>query len=312
MIHEGADRLLETLALDDHIDHAVFEKKFGPLELIRQLLLDGLFDHARSGKPDQRLRLGNDDISQHRHAGGDAAERGIGEDRDERQFGLAQLRNRGRGLGHLHQREDAFLHARAPGRSDQDDRQLQFQRPVDRAAELFPDHRPHTPAHKAEIEDTEHHTAPVDQAFADDKGIFPARLFLVGLHAISIGLGVLEGQGILGFEFSIPFFEGTEIDEQSDPLSDRDREVILALRADLVIPVDLLAVDDFPAVIALEPHPLAAFRTGRRDRFCRLLFLEPRHGCRLNAVVPYRRVALAKSVENSTGLPPMHLPTYRI
>jgi hypothetical protein len=64
-------------------------------------------------------------------------------------------------------------------------------------------------------------------------------------------------------------------------------------------------------MVALEPHSLAALRTRRMNRFCRLLFLEPRHGCRRNAAVPYQCIDLHKSVQNSTGLSPMHLPTHR-
>src|SRR5688572_30890204 len=63
---ESAQRLLELLALDNHVDHPVFQQKLGSLKLVRQLLLDGLFDHPRPGKPDQSLRFGNDDVAKHR------------------------------------------------------------------------------------------------------------------------------------------------------------------------------------------------------------------------------------------------------
>ena len=37
-----------------HVDHAVIPEIFRPLETRRQLLADGLLDHARAGKADQR------------------------------------------------------------------------------------------------------------------------------------------------------------------------------------------------------------------------------------------------------------------
>src|SRR6478609_3487246 len=87
--------------------------------------------------------------------------------------------------------------------------------------------------------------------------------------------------------------------------------MILALRAHFAIPIDLLAVDDFPAVIALEPHPLATFRARWRNRFCGLVFLEPRHRCRPTAVVCYSTNRLCKSAKNTIGLCPTHHPAHR-
>ena len=41
---ESAESLFELLALDDHIDHSVLQKKLRTLKLIRELLFDGLLD----------------------------------------------------------------------------------------------------------------------------------------------------------------------------------------------------------------------------------------------------------------------------
>jgi hypothetical protein len=56
----------------------MLQQKFRSLKLIRQLLFNGLLDHAGTGKADQRFRFGQNHIPQHGDAGGDAPERGIG------------------------------------------------------------------------------------------------------------------------------------------------------------------------------------------------------------------------------------------
>src|SRR6185436_4976268 len=54
MGNERAQCFFELFALHDHVEHAMLQQKFGPLKLIRQLLFNGLLDHAGAGKPDQR------------------------------------------------------------------------------------------------------------------------------------------------------------------------------------------------------------------------------------------------------------------
>ena len=44
--------------MDDHVHHAVFHQIFRPLEAVRQFLSDRLFNHAGSGKSDQRAGFG--------------------------------------------------------------------------------------------------------------------------------------------------------------------------------------------------------------------------------------------------------------
>ena len=55
------------------VHHAVLAQVLRALEAVRQLLADGLLDHARAGKADQRAGLGEVHVAQHRVGGGDAA-----------------------------------------------------------------------------------------------------------------------------------------------------------------------------------------------------------------------------------------------
>ena len=72
---EGAAQLT---ALDNAIDKAVRLQILRPLEVLRQLLTDGLLNHAGAGEADQRPRLGQRNISKAGEAGADAAGRRVG------------------------------------------------------------------------------------------------------------------------------------------------------------------------------------------------------------------------------------------
>jgi len=61
--NKRAEGFFELFALHDHVEHAMLQQKFGSLKLIRQLLFNGLLDHAGAGKPDQRFRFGQNHIA---------------------------------------------------------------------------------------------------------------------------------------------------------------------------------------------------------------------------------------------------------
>ena len=52
--------------MDDRVKHAVFEEKFAALEAGRKFLADRLFNDTGTGKPDQRSRFGNVQVTEHR------------------------------------------------------------------------------------------------------------------------------------------------------------------------------------------------------------------------------------------------------
>ena len=80
---ESAERFFQLLALDDHVDHAMLKKKFRPLKLIGQLLLDRLLDDTGTGEPDQRLRLRDVQVAERAERGDRAARGRIGQHADE-------------------------------------------------------------------------------------------------------------------------------------------------------------------------------------------------------------------------------------
>src|SRR5882672_23316 len=80
------DRRLHLAPIDDQVEHAFLEQELAALKSLGQLLPNRLFDDARAGETDERLRLGNVEIAEHGEARRDAAGGGVGEHREERQL----------------------------------------------------------------------------------------------------------------------------------------------------------------------------------------------------------------------------------
>ena len=100
------------------------QQELRALEAFGQLLAHRVLDHARAGEADQRLRLGDHHVAEEGEARRHAAHRRIGQHADVGQPRLGQPGQRGIGLGHLHQRQQPFLHARAAGGGEADERRL--------------------------------------------------------------------------------------------------------------------------------------------------------------------------------------------
>ncbi len=86
---ETGKRRAQIVAMHHHVDHAVLLQIFGALEAFRQLLADGLLDHARAGEADQRAGLGDMHVAEHGVGRGHAAGGRIGQHDD---VGQASLR----------------------------------------------------------------------------------------------------------------------------------------------------------------------------------------------------------------------------
>ena len=112
----GGDAVAQVAAVDDQVDRAVLEQELAALEAFGQRLAHGLLDDARAGEADQRARLGDVEVAEHRQARGHAARGRVGQHGDERQARLRHPRQHRTRLAHLQQREQAFLHARAAAR----------------------------------------------------------------------------------------------------------------------------------------------------------------------------------------------------
>ena len=80
--------LPKTWTLHNPIHKSVLLKKFCPLESFRKLLPYGLFNHTRTRKTNQRMRLCQDNVAQHGKAGRDASCGRVGKYADKQLAGL--------------------------------------------------------------------------------------------------------------------------------------------------------------------------------------------------------------------------------
>jgi hypothetical protein len=77
----------------------------------------------------------------------------------------------------------------------------------------------------------------------------------------------------------VHFVERIRVKDKVDPLAGADAEMVIAFRADIVIALDLLGVDDLAAILAFGPDPLRHLYLllfHRRDG--RFLLFKPSHG----------------------------------
>ena len=242
--------------MDDAIDEALLEHELGALKTGRQVLADGLADHACARKPDQRAGLRDDHVAERRVRGQHARHRGIGEDGDERQSLGAQAREQRGGLGHLHEREDAFLHARAAGGGDQHERAALRDGPLDRARHLLAHHRAHAPAHEEEIHDREAHRLAADGPDAGDRRVLLSGVAARGLQPLRIGhAGVPEPERISGHQAAITLRERLRIDEELEIGAGRDAEMVVAMRAGPEVLLQHALIERFAASFAFGPQP---------------------------------------------------------
>ena len=67
------------------VDHAVRQHELGRVDVVRQLLLGRLLDHARAGEGDEGAGLGHGHVGPEDIAGEHTADGGVGEDGEIRQ-----------------------------------------------------------------------------------------------------------------------------------------------------------------------------------------------------------------------------------
>src|SRR5256712_8252545 len=148
-----------------------------------------------------------------------------------------------------------MLARRAGGRED-DDRQVLVDGQLDRARELLAHHGAHAAAEVVELEDAEHGGNAADARDAGDDRLLQRGLLVRRPHAVAVALGVLEVERIARREPGLALLEGARIGEQPDALARADAERVAALRAHAPAALDLRAVHDLLAGVALDPQAL--------------------------------------------------------
>ena len=77
---DGRDLLPHLPSIDNHVQGAVLQQEFAPLESVRQRLADGLLNDTGSSKSDECLGFRDIQVSKHGQARRNAARGGVGQD----------------------------------------------------------------------------------------------------------------------------------------------------------------------------------------------------------------------------------------
>ncbi len=188
-----------SLALHDHVDHAVLEQVFGALEALAAASR-GSSARSRARRRSRSARRARRlDVAQHGEGGGDAAGGRVGQHaRCRAGPPPCTCSTAIDGARHLHQRQDALLHARAARGGDDDQRRAPAA-PRARAAATKPSPTAdaHRAAHEVEVERRDHHRAcrrcwPCATMSASCSPVLALRL----LQPVGVALAVAEPQRI--------------------------------------------------------------------------------------------------------------------
>ncbi|CAM3338581.1 hypothetical protein PANO111632_14890 [Paracoccus nototheniae] len=242
--------------MGDAVQHAMFQQIFGALESFGQLFADGLFDDPGACETDQGIRFGDVDIAQHRIAGRHPARGRMGQHDDIGDARFLEHLDRDGGAGHLHQRQDALLHARATGGGEEDQRLADLDRAFGGGDDGIADIHAHGPAHEAEVLTHGDDRRPADLSLGDQHGLFFAGGFLRGLHAVGIFLLVPELQRVDDRIGNLHLDEGAAVEQRAKAFARGDPHMVIAVRADVQIVRQFPVEQHGPAFGAFGPQIL--------------------------------------------------------
>ena len=231
------DKLLQYLFLfaagDNCVYKTMFQHEFGLLEALWQGAAGGLLDNAGAGKANGRAGLGENYVTLHGEAGGDAAGGGVCEHGDIEKPGVAVSLYRGAYLCHLHQRHEALLHTRAAGNRVTDDGQMLAEGMLKKQSDLFAN----TGAHAAHKERGLHNkyaaSLAADVCLCTDDGFIFAT---VGAYAFELSGISGKAQWVCGAHIGKKLGHAVFIDEIGKPLAGLHAEMMAAGAYQLIFP----------------------------------------------------------------------------
>mmetsp|Transcript_23022 Transcript_23022/g.38983 ORF Transcript_23022/g.38983 Transcript_23022/m.38983 type:complete len:326 (+) Transcript_23022:3610-4587(+) len=247
------------------VQHPVIQQIFGPLKPLGQFLADGLLDHAGTCKANQCIWLGNMYIAQHRIGRGHAPGCGMRQHNDVGQARLFQhLHSHGR-TGHLHQAQDAFLHARASCGGEQHQRPLELHRLLGGSNYCIAHIHPHGPGHKAEVLSRSDDGRAPNLTCGDQHRLVFARRLLGGAHAIRVLLLISELQRVRHRRRHGNLGKDTAIKQGDKPIPWRDGHVVVAIGANVQVIAEFPVEQHGAALVAFGPQIVWRF-AARKDR----------------------------------------------
>jgi hypothetical protein len=186
------------------------------------------------------------------------------------------------GLGHLHQRQQRLLHARATRRREAHQGTAALDAAVHRALEALADHRAHRAAEELELEGASDHLEPQQPPGQCDQCVALAGTLLRLCQAIAIAFAVPESEGILGFDPLADLLSRILVEEGQQPRARADAHVVAALRAHVEVALEFSAVQHGVAGRTLDPQTLGnVARTPLGLDARRYDLLEPGHGVQI-------------------------------
>ena len=252
------ERLANARALNDGIDKAMFQREFRRLEFLGQLLANGVLNHTTPSEADERAGLGNNHVALHRETRGHASRGGVGNHRKIRQARLTVTLNRGRDFRHLHERNQALLHARAARTGKQHQRQALFGGMLGQARDALAHHRAHRAHEECGIHYSNRHAHAGDATHAAAHALAKSRLLSHAADFVQVA-GEIERVGFghvrfLGFK---PALEAFRVEHARQALGRRHTEVMATLGAHFVIGKHALRVGNAMALRTRDPRIVA-------------------------------------------------------
>jgi len=245
--------------MDDQIDQSMILEEFGGLESRRQVLVRRFPNDARPSKSYHAFRLSQDEIAERSEAGHDTRRGWMGENGDVRQSCFGVATQRPAGLCHLHEAKHPFVHAGAARGGNDDYWPPILRAALDQAGYFFTDDGTHRCGKETKIHSSDGDRFSLKRPEAGLDGIFQTGLFLITFQSLSVGRHSLEAQDIDGEHIGIEFGESSWIDQVVDSFLGRQREMIIALRADFKVLHELEVMDDLATVGASLPKSLWHF-----------------------------------------------------
>ena len=224
------------------------------LEARRQFLRDGAGLDPRAGEPDEGVRFGEVDVAEDGIRGEHPARRRVAHHRDVRNTARAESLERRAGLGQLHERERALLHASAAGRRDDDERQSLDEGLLGRAGDLLADDGAHRAAHEPEVHHAQRDAMPVDRRGATNRGVAHPGRQLCRREAVGIRLLVDEPESIDALETGVEFSKTAIVHEEVDPCLCRQSEMMITGGTHAIGLLELLVEEHLRAGRALRPE----------------------------------------------------------
>ena len=249
--------LFRLFSWQNPIHKPMLHQKLRPLEPFRQFLSYCLLNNPRSRKPNQRMRLRQNNIPQHRPARRHAARRRVRQHTHIQKPRITVSFQRRRRLRHLHQRNNPLLHPRPSRARKQNHRQRELRRPLHRPRNLLPNSLTHTGHHKPAITDPDHRLHPVDPSLTSHNSLRKSCSLLQSPHLLFIPR---KPQRIPRRHPLIPFLKTPIIQKKLNPPIRMHPKIIPTLRTNIKIPLHILRKNSPLTSITLLQNPLRRLR----------------------------------------------------